>query len=277
MTISAAQPVPPAANTSEPSGRSPASGWIASVRDGLALMMIAGVASATVAYFPVGIYHGRLRDWPVVAMLHLGVALLPGVAGWFGAWLVTRPTGAAPEASPRWLRTAIRASASAGFGISCTFAVAPGLWELFGYDGIHRAVTLLLVLANGLVYLHLALLSRRLLSPLLALPCHLLAVLLPVLMLWVDLWRLAIGLETYGRLMLLTGVPVIGTGLPQTARYAGVLVGDTSASAGASAAQVLLLYAIAILAMLVLLELRRVLRGLVRDLPASALTITSPP
>ena len=197
--------------------------------------------------------------------MHIGLALLPAVAGTLGAWLVTRRAGVGREPSPQWLRMAVRVTAVGGFAISAVFAVGPQLWESFGHDGIHRATTRLLVLANGLVYLHLALLARSVSRPLLVIPCRLLAVLLPALLLWADLWRLAIGLETYGRLMLLTTVPIVGTGLPQTARYAGMLVDDENVSAGATASQVLLLYAIAILAMLVLLEVRRVLKEQLRQ------------
>ena len=234
--------------------------WITSVRDGVALMMIAGVVSAVMAYFPVGRYYHEAPAHVLVAIVHMALALLPATAGLLAAWLVTRPAKDARRKMSGWLRWSVRVSAGAGILIPWVFAVAPHLWDTFHYDRVHRIVTLLLVLANGLLYFHLALLARRMSRPLLVVPCMLLAVLLPALLMWANLWRLAIGLETYGRLMLLTAVPVIGTGLPQTARYAGMFVDDQHASAGATTSQVLLLYAIAILAMLVLLEVRRVMK-----------------
>lgn len=228
---------------------------------GVTLLELAAIVSFGSILLPPGSWFDWLKSMPVWRqVVGLAVLLFPPVAGWWGAWVLTRrsivPRGLSPIWAPwRWL---IRVSATLAVFFFPLRLVAH--W-LVGYQPRLAPATLpvlsrLIALATVLMYLYLATVVGRLNRPGLSWVCRILGIVLAGSMLW------ALRSPRVGALLTTMPVPfvptaVVGSGYPIALRWPLMWLRDGSSWVPKWSPPVLAVCAAAIAAVIVLEALRR--------------------
>jgi len=204
----------------EPALTAAAAGTLAA---GVTLLELAALASFASLFLPIGNpFDGpqRVVMWQQLGKIAFG--LFPLVAGWWGAWVLTRASASPPRLSPAWsgVRRLVRLSASAGtLCIPAAFAVN----MIVGYrvrlgTATVPVLTGLVTLASALLYVYLSRVATLLNGSALGRVCLIHAALLAGSILWCWLTGLADGLPIFLPIPFVV-TPVIGSGYPIALRW----------------------------------------------------------